>query len=494
MPRVVQLGMAYALVILAFGNFFRRAQLFHHHRRSLQKQQPSVRPPRNRLLYIVTSMNEYDTGRRETVKGYDRFNNTILPIMVESITSMMQQGYDVDAYLITHYPLSQARLDQLSVALPCAFQVWDEATPLAYATEHSREKIQDHTRGLSRQHRYVIKDRYFDYDFFVNFEDDMLIKGEHVEHFVDLTDELYRLRQGAFDKYSSRIRVADVVEQFHGEMSQMQLQRLIPGFIRVEAAIPGFEPHQENLYEKIPVDYEWMGQPNAHMDPTICCHVSEATANDHIPRAPSNDDLYFWETSIDVLGVRKLPERSIYDWVVFLGGNKNDLYRLPHFALGDYWSGRGQDYFKEPERPDRTKGRYMSNQGGWMATRRQIFEWHNTWCRGSFLPPYDPPTYELDGLNSRPVEYWSGGIQIAGTNACNLQRIVSLNPQDFSKHLLYHTSNNKQRAKQVRHRFSSRTVDQFWGQLNTIRKNAEKERQKEIQAVARMKELKKLQQ
>lgn len=60
-----------------------------------------------------------------------------------------------------------------------------------------------------------------------------------------------------------------------------------------------------------------------------------------------------------------------------------------------------------------------------------------------FLSPYDLPHYRFDGLDMRSVEYWSGGIQLVGVNACNLQRIITMDPDGFSKHLLYHTSNNK---------------------------------------------------
>ena len=184
----------------------------------------------------------------------------------------------------------------------------------------------------------------------------------------------------------------------------------------------------------------------------------------------------FWETSIDVLGVRKLPDRAAWDWVLLQAGNNEKLYSN---SIGDYWSGRDHGYFGEENRPDRIKGRYLNNQGGWMATRRQIVDWHRRQCFGGFLPPYDKPAFPYDGLDKRSVEYWSGGIQLVGVKSCNMQRIVVLDPEGFSKHLLYHTSNNKQRQENVQHRFSSRTIDEFWGQLNTIRKNAEHRMQQE---------------
>lgn len=64
-------------------------------------------------------------------------------------------------------------------------------------------------------------------------------------------------------------------------------------------------------------------------------------------------------------------------------------------------------------------------------------------------------------------------------NGCNLQRIVSLDADGFSRHLLYHTSNNKQKSKRVRRQFNGHTVNEFWGQLNTIRKHAIREMQQQ---------------
>ncbi len=116
-----------------------------------------------------------------------------------------------------------------------------------------------------------------------------------------------------------------------------------------------------------------------------------------------------------------------------------------------------------------------------MATRRQIVEWHADRCVGGFLPPYPVRGQSADGLGSESVEFWSGGLQIAGMMSCNLQRVITLEPGGFSRQLLYHTSNNKQRQQNVRHRFSSRSINQFWGQLNTIRKNAEKAMKEELQ-------------
>jgi hypothetical protein len=342
-----------------------------------------MRQDKLRILYIITSIAEFDTGRRNTVTGYDRFSNTIVPVSRESVTSMVQAGYAVDVYLIAHYNVSVSRYEELASQLPATvgLQVWDDATPIGYASEQAKAKIRimSVTRGLSRQHRYVVKDKISHYDLVLCFEDDMLVRGEHVAHFANVTDALYQLRP----LQSSSTKVA--MDQFYGPMTSRQLARIIPGFMRVEAALNGFEPPANNLYEQIPIDYRWSDQVGeASIDPSICCSVSAETAHARRPISPDKDELFFWETSIDALGVRKMPNQgpsALLSWAVLLGGANNELF------IGDYWSGRGATaYFGNTTRPDRKRGRYVSNQGGWMATKRQIFEWHFTLCRGGFLP------------------------------------------------------------------------------------------------------------
>jgi hypothetical protein len=320
---------------------------------------------------------------------------------------------------------------------------------------------------LARQHRYVIKDKIFDYDFFVNFEDDMVIKGEHVEHFLSLTQTLYQLRLDA-PEILPNVSADTMRQRFYGTMTKYQLQRCIPGFIRVEVAVDGFQRHDKLLHAQIPMDYDWKGK-DGHLNASICCQVPSSP---RLPPSPTSNDLFFWETGIEALGVRQLPNN---DWLLLLAGSTEVWYEEPKLIVGDYWAGN-DGYFHE--RPDRTIGQYMSNQGGWMATRRQIVDWNYRWCRGGFLPPFRSPEIPLDGLERQTVEYWSGGIQISGIFGCNLQRVVSLDPDGFSRHLLYHTANNKQKQRNIRYRFSSRTIQEFWGQLNKVRKNAEKAKQR----------------
>lgn len=78
-----------------------------------------------------------------------------------------------------------------------------------------------------------------------------------------------------------------------------------------------------------------------------------------------------------------------------------------------------------------------------MASSREVLE-YNEYCDGGFLPPFDVDKFPQDGLFRNNVEFWSGGIQM-WSGKCNIPRFVDL--RQFDRHLIYHTSNNKQMGK-----------------------------------------------
>lgn len=224
----------------------------------------------------------------------------------------------------------------------------------------------------------------------------MLIRGEHVQHYQAVTNELYRLRQQEpSSSWPRHVTAQQAARMFYGNMTPQQLQRTIPGFLRVEVVLPNHQVSEESLWhrhEQIPVAYDWnLDHPHAVVNASICCHVSLESSNPQLPPSPTAEQLFFWETSLEALGIRRMPVFShLLTWVLLLGGNNQmeGWYDRPEFIVGDYWSGRGpHSYFgANYQRPDRKMGRYGNNQGGWMATRRQVAEWHSQNCPGSFLP------------------------------------------------------------------------------------------------------------
>ena len=164
--------------------------------------------------------------------------------------------------------------------------------------------------------------------------------------------------------------------------------------------------------------------------------------------------------------MRRLP--LPLGWVALQNGPK-DAQVPRNVRVDDYWTGE-EGALPNEIPPTGGNPRLFGQQGVFMATREQILFFHDH-CRVAFLPPFT--TLRDDGLYRMNGEYWSGGQQLwgGGIGACNLQRIVSLRPEDFSRHLLYHTANNKQKII-----ISDRLVlaNTLLGQMNDARKRAEK--------------------
>ncbi|GAX28038.1 hypothetical protein FisN_2Hh144 [Fistulifera solaris] len=423
-----------------------------------------------KVLYIVTSLAEFNTGQRKTVKNQDRLKEVLLPVLADSIQSIVKDPQlQVDVFLITAFSLQPEREALIRRHLPpnVGLQVWDDACPLGYdpplreATAQAR--LSENTRALARQHRYVIRDKMEHYDLFVAVEDDMRITGEHIQHFVETSQAIDVLREAAPLSGSST--------DWKAPLSRSQLDRMVPGFVRVEVLLNPAENGPQTKLAPIPLDYEFSSSSEAHFDPSICCHVN--LTDDLIPReapipaSPSRDDIVIWETTIEAMAVRKLPNLG---WVALLPGPGKKMKEADR--IFGYWSGDGGAFGKDATKPSPGEPHLIAQQGGWMATRDQIHRLQDL-CMGSFLPPFDPPEYRSDGQESMNVEFWSGGYQFftGVKGGCNMQRIVSLQPEHFSKHFIYHAANNKQRQLS---RERMLKADHFMAQLNSVRKAAEK--------------------
>jgi len=416
-----------------------------------------------RILYTITTLSEYDKGTRATVRGFDRLKNLLIPVVKEGVKSMISRGYHVDVYIISYYEMTRKSLvlsamAELSSDINVNF--WDNAAPISYdpmKRDKPDAKLWENTLGLARQHRFVVKDNLFDYDLFLNFEDDMILNADMVDNHLQMTKTLYKLRETAPDEVPD-----DQLKNFHGPLTKDQLKRSYPGLMRVEVLLDEKHFGTQSKLDPVPV------ADHADIDPKPCCHLSNIASSDSRPQAPTTDQLFLWETNIIALGVRHIDELG---WVTLLRGPRarNDEKGL---TLADFWSGTG-NYFGKDGRPKPGAFEYLNNEGGWMGTRQQIWEWHTEICLGGFLPPFDSPHYNFDGLDPRNVEYWSGGLNLfTARHACNMQRLVSLDPDNFARHLIYHSANNKQRQLHGKKQ-SFVKVNDLFGQLLTITKDAE---------------------
>ena len=447
-----------------------------------------------RVLFIVTTLSEYDKGTRGTVHGADRLKDLVLPLLVDGVETMVNRGWIVDVYLICGFKeLQESRKQMIQDALPpgVGLEVWDDAIPYYYVKKFNQQlkrpdqAIEFAPHGLSRQHRYVVRDKLMEYDFFAAFEDDMRITADHVVNFLEMSTHIDRMRRAAEHSPDGKAHVEDAVEDkrtvrgksmdkakvgndlVQDSMTADELRRLWPGFIRAEVLdTRGEQPHPLLEGQTPALDnFKWkqyvptsMGyeQEFGTVDPNICCDLDSPRT----PPNPTKDDLVLWETDISAAGVRHYPGEI--GWAAAMPvEDKADV--------GSYWSGEGNMYknpsFKRPRRVDALLGQ----QAGWMATRSQVLYFHEHACPGGFLPHFDGKDWYEDSLQTRngAVEFWSGGFQLFGR--CRLNRILSLDPKRFSRQILYHSSNNKQKTKSKDHFIR---LSQFLGQLYTVKERA----------------------
>ena len=374
-----------------------------------------------KILYTVTTLAEYDKGNRATTKGFDRMSNSMIPVLKENVESLLAAGYHVDVFIISFYDMTRQHLIRQALPPQVKISIWDNAAPYTYQVDKMddpKRKVFPNTLHLARQHRFVVKDNLFMYDFFLNFEDDMVIKAEHVQNHLELTQKLYQLREDAPETVDR-----NQLKNYHGALTKDQLKRMFPGLIRVEVLLDEKKYGTQTELDPVPVTH------HPDIDPRPCCHMSNVSVSDSRPKDPASEKLFLWETGIQALGVRKMPDDQ---WVVFQRGPTSGRH-----MSNDYWSGK-DGYFGGEHRPHGGNFGFINNQGGWMATRQQIWEWHSEICPGGFLPSFEPPHFNYDGLDLRNVEYWSGGLSlVTSRHACNLQRIVSLDPNRFARHLMY---------------------------------------------------------
>jgi hypothetical protein len=346
--------------------------------------------------------------------------------LIDSIQSIVYNPqYEVDVYLILAYTLQSHREQMIRSRLPhhVGLQIWDDACPLGYDTATKKiTKIVNNTRALARQHRYVIRDKLPYYDLFVAFEDDMRVTGTHIQHYLTISKEIDVLRQ-QIKKQDSLNQNRNSTNTFFGSITSRQINRLIPGFVRVEVLLNESESGAQLEVDPIPFDYKYNDiSTDSHFNPQPCCHVN-MIPNLGTPTRPSVNDVVLWETSVKALAVRQLPatasttsSESMMDWVTLLPGPGKRLESED--IVDSYWSGKISKNNVWKEKPSPGQPELIAQQGGWMATKEQIIRLNYQavditdnkpiLCQGSFLPPFDRPIYRSDGQESMNVELYVG--------------------------------------------------------------------------------------
>jgi hypothetical protein len=334
---------------------------------------------------------------------------------------------------------------------------------------------------------------------------DMRVTQSHVQNHQEIMTALRVLRKKASSTISPNMpHVQDPKTAFLYDLSELQLARIRPGLIRVEV-LPKEKDQQRAQLEIDPIPVadtttltwsdisNWTNRTTTTtttskllppleelLDAKPCCHTQHhaPTINNGNP-TPNGTELVVWETGILGMSVRNIPSLG---WVAMLLGQlKGQPYSVPGFDATRYNSnGSSADQQGTTTTLDGLNGHpraphsidhaaFLAQSAGWMASPREIMELHDPrLCDGGFLPPYSSGMFPMDGLRGHNVEFWSGGIQM-WCGMCNLQRILLLDPLHFSKHLIYHTANNKQRTLD-RQRFVRMT--DLLGQLYTVQQQA----------------------
>ena len=304
-----------------------------------------------RILYTVTTLSEYDKGTRATTRGFDRLMKTLVPVVKEGVISMIDSGYLVDVYIVSHYTMTRQDMVRKEFPSNVHIRFWDNAAPTSYDPEKRDQadaKLWHNTLGLARQHRFVVKDNLFDYDLFLNFEDDMIINSGIVDNYLSMTRTLYKLRETAPDEVSN-----EQLKNFHGPLTKEQLKRCYPGLMRVEVLLDEQMFGTQQELDPVPV------ADHPDIDSTPCCHLSDFATSDNRPKAPGSDKVFLWETNIIALGVRHLKELG---WVTLLRGPRG-RDNEKGLTLADHWSGT-QKYFGKDRRPSPGSFNHINNEGG----------------------------------------------------------------------------------------------------------------------------------
>lgn len=228
-------------------------------------------------------------------------------------------------------------------ALPegVGLEVWEDAIPLFYANTYNKRPKADQMltladHALSRQHRFVLRDKLQSYDFFSCFEDDMRIMDTHVLNFLEMSADIRELYDRAISSKDGMVHVTrnegnsftiqrvrhkpndkalignDAVDD---PISAEHIKRLFPGLLRVEVLDrdPNHPLRSNGVLEKhrfvkeVPPSSEaFSSESKSLLSPSKCCDEKDPPRG-KMTAHPVMEEIVMWETNIQATGVRKFP-------------------------------------------------------------------------------------------------------------------------------------------------------------------------------------------
>ena len=242
------------------------------------------------------------------------------------------------------------------IARPSSYKI---DPTLAYAGKNTSGSIIKDKHTLARQHHFVVQDKLEFYDMIIAYDDDMLARRQHVDHYLRLSAEIELLLTLAPNDLQENENHAHDFNRntFFGDMPKQQLERSVPGFVRVEAIGNEQVRGAQSGALTIPIDHDFLdeiigGHREVNVDPIICCHahmkLNEGSSG-KVPETPSSDDLIAWGTNIKSFSLRQFPpESNLLDWVALMLGPGNDSRRNQN--IDEFWADRN-GAFEGEDRP-----------------------------------------------------------------------------------------------------------------------------------------------
>lgn len=386
-----------------------------------------------RILHISTSFSEFEIGSRGTVRGKSRLVSKTLPVAAHGVRTMVASSFDVDVHFVLGYNVSESNSELINGTITRAGAQRVTWTEFVFPFVPNRRKPGEMERldaALSLEHRYVVLKRMNDgYDFFSCWEDDIVVTGAHVRYFIEkslLLESVEKSMAWRVMMMPGFTRVEVATESSKERLFGMEDGASVAGSacLKPPPAPPVGDACDRLLSIEVLNRQSVPSTCHRHppglsqaIDPDICCSI-----NDN--RSISN--IVLWEAALASFQLVQLPT-PVAQVVGLLpvASAKQSLFKPSH------------DF---PNLSKRHSNSLFSQQAGWMASAQQLRRLIDR-CTGKFLPPFD-----FDSTFKKP-EFWSGGFQLFGGRFCRVQRVVFLGGADFSHHLIYHFSDNKQSTR-----------------------------------------------
>ena len=130
-----------------------------------------------------------------------------------------------------------------------------------------------------------------------------MITSSHIKAYVDLSHKIDVLKRNAREKGSIH---DNKDKSIYGPLTLKQLERVVPGFFRVEVMLDGSQSQVGK--DPIPIDLDFNGRKQT-INPNYCCAVPKSEQHKMLlPTNPKPNEIMTWETTIGSFSLRKFDD------------------------------------------------------------------------------------------------------------------------------------------------------------------------------------------